>query len=236
MEFSVRMIHYDGEPAQLGSARDVTERKKRKQELKRQNERLEEFASVVSHDLRNPLNVAQGHLELGRERGDEEHFEKTESALFRMEDLIGDLLTLARQGQVVSEAEPVELEPVVRHAWGSVETADGSLVVDDLGTVEADRGRLQELFENLFRNAVEHAGPSPSVRVQQCGDGFAVSDDGPGIPPDERGAVFEHGHTTAKSGSGLGLSIVKGIAEAHGWSVSVRDADDGGARFEIVPE
>ncbi|GAA5049123.1 PAS domain S-box protein [Haladaptatus pallidirubidus] len=139
-EFNVREISYEGEAAQLGSARDVTERKQRKQELKRQNERLEEFASVVSHDLRNPLNVAQGHLELARERGDETHFEKAGSALDRMGSLIADLLALARQGLVVSDTEPVELETVVRQAWANVETEESTLVVDTSAEIEADRG------------------------------------------------------------------------------------------------
>ena len=239
LEFSVRVIRYEGETAQLGSARDVTERKQRKRELERQNERLEEFASVVSHDLRNPLNVAQGHLELAAERGDDHHFEKTASALDRMEDLVGDLLTLARQGRGVSDTDRVELDPLVRRAWATVETGEASLVLEDSGGIRADEGRLQELFENLFRNAVEHAGPAPTVRVgrfdcsSDLDDGFYVADDGPGIPPDEREAVFEHGHTTESGGTGLGLSIVQSIAEAHGWSVDVDESDSGGARFEV---
>ena len=233
IEFSVSVITYEGESANLGSARDVTGRKKRKQELKRQNERLEEFASVISHDLRNPLNVAQGNLELAKERGDERHFDKSENALQRMESLIADLLALARQGQVVSDTEPVELAGVVRQAWANVQTRDSTLVVDDLDTVDADHGRLQELFENLFRNAVEHAGNDTTIRVGELSDGFFVEDDGPGIDPEEREVVFEHGHTTAKSGSGLGLSIVKGIANAHGWSIRACEGTDGGARFQI---
>ena len=98
--------------------------------------------------------------------------------------------------------------------------------MDKLGSLDADPGRLQELFENLFRNAVEHAGDETTVRVGELADGFFVEDDGPGIPlPEDREAVFEHGHTTAKSGSGLGLSIVKTIANAHGWSIAVPATD-----------
>ncbi|WP_231186931.1 PAS domain S-box protein [Haladaptatus sp. DYF46] len=233
VEFSVRVITYDGERAFLGSARDVTKREQRKQELQRQNERLEEFASVISHDLRNPLNVAQGHLELAREREEDVHFEKSENALDRMETLIADLLTLAREGHVVNETESVELPKIVRQAWSSVDTCESVLVVDKLGTLDADPGRLQELFENLFRNAVEHAGDETTVRVGELTDGFFVEDDGPGIPPEDREAVFEHGYTTVRAGSGLGLSIVSTIANAHGWSISVRDGPDGGARFRI---
>jgi len=131
-------------------------------ELAEQRNRLDEFASIVSHDLRNPMNVAQGHLELARETGEDRHFEKTGDALGRMESLIGDLLKLARQGQDVDDTEQVDLEAVVRRAWSTVSTGDASLDVDDgLGDVEADDGRLQELLENLFRNAVEHGSTSP---------------------------------------------------------------------------
>jgi signal transduction histidine kinase len=207
---------------------------------------------VVSHDLRNPPNVAQKHLELARERGDERHFDKSRNALDRMGSLIDDLLTLARRGQVVSGMETIELTSVVRQAWSSVETRESTLVVDSLGTVKADRGRLQELFENLFRNAIEHAGTATTVRVGRLDDdretaatedstddsvgGFYIEDDGPGIPPEEREKVFEYGHMTADDGSRLGLSIVDGIVEAHGWSVSIYDGRVGGARFLIRRE
>jgi PAS domain S-box-containing protein len=247
IEMSVQAIAYNGEQAHLGSARDVTERRQRKRKVERQNERLKEFASVVSHDLRNPLNVAQGHLELAHETGEDRHFEKTGSALERIKSLIEDLLKLARQGQDVSETEQVDLETVVRRAWSTVSTGDASLdLAADLGDVEADDGRLQELFENLFRNAVEHVGDSVTVRVGVLGDpgrdstpphggrdGFYVEDDGPGIPEDERDKVFEHGHTTAEDGWGLGLSIVSSIVDAHGWDVTATESGDGGARFEI---
>ncbi|WP_132058791.1 PAS domain S-box protein [Halorussus amylolyticus] len=235
VEMSVQVISYDGEVAHLGSARDVTKRRKRKRKVERQNERLKEFASVVSHDLRNPLNVAQGHLELAHETGEDRHFEKTDAALDRMESLIGDLLTLARQGQDVSDTEPTDLESVVRRSWATVSTGGSALRVDgDLGSIEADDGRLQELFENLFRNSVEHSDGDVTVSVGRSGDGFYIADDGPGIPEAEREKVFEHGHTTAENGSGLGLSIVKGIVEAHDWEVSVGENEAGGARFDIT--
>lgn len=251
IELSLQAITYDGELAHLGSARDVTERRQRKRKVERQNERLKDFASVVSHDLRNPLNVAQGHLELARDTGRESHFAKTESALDRMESLIHDLLKLARQGQDVSDTEQVNLEAVVRRAWSTVSTAQATLEVGEgLGEVEADDGRLQELFENLFRNAVEHVGNDATVRVGTSDHGFYVEDDGHGIPPEEREKVFKHGHTTAEDGSGLGLSIVKSIVEAHGWEVCVcesegcspeegcsqssdEESSNRGARFEI---
>ena len=94
--------------------------------------------------------------------------------------------------------------------------------------------RLEQLLENLFRNAVDHAGEDVTVTVGDLDDEFYVADDGPGISDDERDRVFEDGYSTVEEGAGLGLAIVAGIAEAHGWSVTVTESEDGGARFEVT--
>ncbi|WP_198662032.1 PAS domain S-box protein [Halorussus litoreus] len=231
---------------------DITAQKEHERKLARQNERLEEFASVVSHDLRNPLNVALGRFELLADEYDSEHLGPVGRSLDRMDALVEDLLALAKQGQVVDETEPVSLSAAAETAWQTADTREASLqfAADDL-VVEADEPRFRELLENLFRNAVEHSSTSPrsdaredsvdhgddAVRVEigplAYGEGFYVADDGPGIPPDQREDVFEHGHTTAEDGTGLGLAIVSSIADAHGWAVDVADSDDGGARFEF---
>ncbi|GAA0716881.1 sensor histidine kinase [Halorubrum trapanicum] len=260
------------------------ERVRRRRRLERQRERLEEFASVVSHDLRNPLSVAVGNIELADDLdGDAaaDRLDRALDALDRMDDLIGDLLTLAREGETVQSAESTDLRSVVESAWGTVgESADAALVVDGpLGTVPCDSDRLRQALVNLFRNALEHGTPEgvdalpgsdsaegdagfgdrvasgtfsareepPSdraetdaesaairIRVGRTDEGFYVADDGPGIEPDQRDAVFEPGHTTAPGGTGFGLAIVERIAEAHGWTISVTESREGGARFEFV--
>ena len=207
-------------------------RTRRETELRRQNERLDEFASVVAHDLRNPLAVADGFLEVAVETGETDHLPRVADAHDRIGRLIDDLLTLARGEPTVTDGERVDLAGVAREAWGYVDTGEATLTVDSqLGSVSGDRGRLSQLFENLFRNAVEHAGTAPSVTVTATDGGFAVADDGPGIPPEERDRVLEHGVTTAEGGTGFGLSIVADTARAHGWTVTVGESDDGGARF-----
>jgi PAS domain S-box-containing protein len=217
--------------------------RRRETELARQNERLDEFASVVSHDLRNPLSVARGYLELladhradspgGQDDTEAAYLDRVETAHERIDRLIGDLLTLARQGRSVGETEVVSLAEVARSAWRTVETADATLSVAADCRFRADRDRLCELFENLFRNAVSHAGADTTVTVAPCEGGFAVADDGPGVPPDERDRVFERGYTTSDGGTGFGLAIVSEIVEAHGWSISVGESEWGGARFVV---
>lgn len=216
------------------------DRIERERELETQRERLEEFASVVSHDLRNPLSVAVGNLELATELdGDAttERIDRAQDALARMDDLIGDLLALAREGRTVDEPSETDLRTIVDRSWGTAgsESAADLHVADPLPRIACDRGRVRQVFENLFRNATEHCPGGPRIEVGTPADreGFYVADDGPGIDPESREQVFEPGHTTTQDGTGFGLAIVERIAEAHGWSLQVTDSRSGGARFEF---
>ncbi|WP_148416338.1 ATP-binding protein [Haloferax sp. KTX1] len=236
-----RLTGPDGEVVGFcGVGRDITTRRKHEEQLAQQNERLGEFARVLSHDLRNPLSVAIGFLDLERQANDSANLERVATSLTRIDDIVTDVLTAARRGTAVVEFTPVSVEAVARRAWDTVETDDATLVVESTATVHADPGRLQRLFENLFRNAVEHGSAdgraSPlTVRVtaSPADKTVAVEDDGTGIDAADAARVFERGFTTSAEGTGFGLDIVRSLAEAHGWSVSVGAAATGGARFEF---
>lgn len=221
----------------------------REQELSTQNDRLEQFATVVSHDLRNPLNVAIGRLGALKEECDDDNIAAIEQALDRMQALIDDLLLLARTGDSITEMETVALGTAVEDCWEVVETGDAALVVDTDRKVQADMTRLKQLLENLLRNAIEHSAadsrrqssetdkhgsPGVTVTISEIPGGFAVSDDGPGIPDADRETVFESGYSTTTDGTGFGLSIVSQIAAAHGWTVTLTESDAGGACFEFT--
>ncbi|MFB6126154.1 MAG: GAF domain-containing protein [Halolamina sp.] len=228
---SVAAVLADNVEAAMDRASREADVHRREAELARQNERLEEFAAVVSHDLRSPLSAARGHLDLLETHVSEDgrdHFDAVAGAHDRIDELIGDLLSLARQGKTVGDTARLDLGEVVGAAAADVGI---SPTVDDLGTVEADRGRLRELLVNLFANARAHGGDE--IRVGSVdGGGFYVADDGPGLPTEVD--VFERGLTTADEGTGFGLSIVRCIAEAHSWTVSATtDPDLGGARFVV---
>lgn len=204
-------------------------------QLKEQRDQLEEFTKVVSHDLRNPLGIIEGYLDLAEQTGEPEHFDRCRDAIDRMDALISDLLVLAHEGDAIAETETIRVADLVEECWSFVTTDSAKLTVETDMVIAGDWSRLQQLFENLFRNALEHGNSDVTVRVGSlpADEGLFVEDSGPGIPPDERTQIFVDGYSTQDDGTGLGLSIVKQIVDAHGWSITVTDSDLGGARFEI---
>lgn len=212
------------------------ERNQATEQLMHERDRLDEFSQVVSHDLRNPLNTATARLKLLSEDTDSEHLPPIRRSLREMEQLIDDLLTLAREGQKVSETSETPLAKTARLSWSVVETPGVELSVPaDDSKIMADPDRLKQIFENLFRNASEHGGDVTTVELGLLDDepGFYVADDGRGIETGEQNRVFDAGYTTQNDGTGFGLNIVEDIARAHDWRVAVTDSATGGARFEI---
>ena len=170
-----------------------------------------------------------------------------------------------REGVLATDVEPVNVAQVAREAWEYVDTDSATFEGPKELRLDADADRLLWLFENLFRNSVEHGSTGPDSQARQdsvehgstssrpaaddaaahgrprgvtgrleaTADGFAVSDDGPGIDPGLRDRIFDPGVSDAAGGTGFGLYIVHTIATAHGWDVTVTDAASGGARFEV---
>ncbi|MBX0323092.1 PAS domain-containing protein [Halomicroarcula sp. F13] len=224
----------------IGVTRDISERKERQEQVKRQNERLNRFADMVSHDLRNPLQLAMLRLELARDAEDDEelveNLDGVESALERIDELVEDVLALARQGTQVVTPSPVDLDDVVDVTWSSVDAPDATVErAGSLGTILGDESRLRQMLANVFRNAIEHGGPSVTIRVGplDTGPGFYVEDDGSGFPDADVDDLFDAGYTTSADGTGFGLSIVQEIAAAHGWDISATNGANGGARLEF---
>ncbi|ERG96035.1 PAS domain-containing protein [Haloquadratum walsbyi] len=232
----------------MAVTQNITEESKNRQKMQQKNEQLEEFASILSHDLRNPLSVAEGHLELavtrdihnGEDSTEDNHIVKAQNAIERCQGLINDLLRLSREGDRVDDIEPVRLDNMAEECWETVETAAATLTIEDRHsdpqTLKADRTRLKQLLENLYRNGVEHGGKDVRILVGVMNDGFYVADTGPGITESAREKVFEAGYSTTGEGTGFGLRIVKQITDAHGWEINITTAESeqDGARFEFT--
>ena len=218
----------------LGAVRDITERKKREEELERKNRRLEHVMEVFSHDLRNPLTVAMGRLEL---IDDGEHVEKVAGALDRVSQILEAEENYIQDGRRVEDYSTVDIESIARSTWNNVDTKEAELSTEEY-ILEADDERLKHVFENLYSNAVKHGGEDVLIEVGPMveDEGFYVQDDGVGIPDSEKDQVFDYRNTFSEEGAGLGLYHVREIAEAHEWELDLEDSPKGGARFEFYIE
>lgn len=198
-----------------------------------EEDRAKRFAESLAHELRTPLGIASTHLEVGRETNESESFDRVEAALERLDETIDGILELAREDRV-KQPTTAPLIDDVEESWASLDDPDAELIIEDSVEFAADHPLVVRALRNLFRNAVDHAPGSVTVRVGTLDNGFYVEDDGPGIPPERHDEVFEWGYTTVDDGTGIGLSIVKEVLDHHGWDVTITRGEEDGARFEIT--
>ncbi|MFC7074639.1 sensor histidine kinase [Halovenus rubra] len=212
---------------------EVSQQQQRLEELEVEIERLDRFASLISHDIRNPLDVAIGRTNAVVETSDDEdlkpHLDSIQGALERMQAIIADGLMVARKRDDIGDTDPTSLDEMSRQAWENVDTKDATINIEPDVVIEANSGGLSHVLENLFRNAIEHVGPDVSVTVGSFEDGFYIEDDGEGIPAEKYEAEFD----PVDGDCGLGLTIVHILAQSHGWSLTITEGQDGGARFEF---
>lgn len=226
------------------SLTDITLQKAQQESLEAKNEQLERLAGVVSHDLATPLATGESLLHLieadldSPSPGVRQSLSDLGAVHGRLRAFAEGLPALARESTDVETPTDCDLETVARAAWGVVDTGSLELAVESTCSLAADASRLQQAFENLFVNSVQHAAVgeagATNVRIGRLDsdDGFYIEDDGLGIPADRREDLLAFGVSTG-GGSGYGLAIVRTIVEAHGWSLSISDSETGGARFEV---
>ena len=219
------------------NVRDVTERKRQEKRLANQTEQFQELTQFMSHDVNNQLTIVEGNLERVSDGQESEYLEIAKQSCQRVQEMIEKIQHLAESGPGQLRPTRVNLAEIAQTSWENVRDPDATLEIGIDLDVQADPEPLQRLFENLFRNAIDHAGPAVTIEVGSLEEpapaGFYVSDDGPGLAEAEADRVFESGYSSKEDGTGLGLAIVERIVEAHDWSVGIETAETGGARFEI---
>src|SRR4051794_11577260 len=219
--------------------------------LERSNEELQRFATVASHDLREPLRVVSGFAELlERRHGDslgadgKRFLEAITGGVARMDEMISDLLAYARAGRSDQPLEPVDMDEVVRVAISDLQRAiddAGAVVeVDGLPAVTGNAASLRQLFQNLIANAIKFVGDEkPRVRIWAAevpgGWRFTVRDNGIGVAPEQAERIFAmftrlHG-ADRYPGTGVGLALCQRIVDVHGGRVWFEPAPGGGSQF-----
>lgn len=214
---------------------DVTSAERRRRELARHNEQLEGFASALTHELRNVIQIIDWRLATASERMEQgtvahESVETAASASDRMDTLVDDFTTLARYGQSLERPEPVSLADAARDAWWDADTDEMELVVEGDASIEADPGRLGALLTNAFEFARHNEAETVTVGVSE--EGFIVTDDG--NPPGENVAGYlAYGESLPTAESGMKLPNVKTFARVHGWTVDIDTDYSDGVRVTV---
>ena len=219
-------------------------------------QQIKRFTADASHELKTPLTILRGEIEVGlkRLRTPEEYQKILASNLEEvkhMSRMVEDLLTLARadMGALELRKEVVDLGGLVREVWEEVrlwaEDKGVELLFQEDGEarIMGDRGRLRQLALNLIDNAIKYtpSGGRVELRVVRDGDEvtFSVADTGEGIPAEDLQRIFERFYRVDKArsrqrgGTGLGLSICKWIAEAHGGRISAESELGRGSKFHV---
>ncbi|MFC4437596.1 MULTISPECIES: sensor histidine kinase [Natrialbaceae] len=211
------------------------EAEQRSRELAYQNNRLENFARLLAHELRNPLAIAKGYHQQSQPRN-EDAAKEVALAHERIEEMIDILLVTVRGSKVNIDDEPTVIAALAARMWDelSIQTESATLVVNTVQTIRGNPIHMQHLLANLFRNSIEHSEKGVTVRIGDLEDGFYVEDNGPGIPEDTHNDVVEAGFTTRSRGMGLGLTVVIQLADLYDWDWTLTDSESGGTRFEFT--
>jgi PAS domain S-box-containing protein len=239
---------------------DITERKRREQRLEElverldaSNERLEQFAYAVSHDLQEPLRMVSSYLQLIERRYendlDEDALEYLDFAVNgadRMTEMIDGLLEYSRIETQGSPDELVELDAVLEDVQADlrfqIEEHDAEITIEDLPEIRGDKRQLRQLFQNLLDNAIEYSGEEPPrvhISAAQTGAEWQISvrDEGIGIDPEDQERIFEifqRLHTREEQeGTGIGLALCERIVTHHGGQIRVESESGAGTTFTI---
>jgi signal transduction histidine kinase len=207
-------------------------------------ERQERFLHDASHELRTPVTIARGHLELlRREQPDAPELEVALDELGRMERIVERLLLLAKSEQQGFAFEEIDLEAFLSDLfirWSEVAPRAWRLDVDLAGRLRADPEALRNALDALLENAVKYTDPGDSIELSAHTDGWGgvvieVADSGAGVPPEALPRIFDRwaradgARTRERGGAGLGLAIVAAVARGHGGRASVRSLPRGTA-------
>jgi len=217
---------------------DVTGPERRRRELERHNEQLDDFAAAIRHELLNTLQIVRGRvniagdaIESGNATRARESFEAAADTTDRMARVIDNLSMLARYGRTLETTSEVDVRETVAEAERHHDGDDVRVSVGAGGTVSADPGRLQELFESAFEFASANDASTVTVTVRD--GGFDVTDDGnpPGDADPE--AFFEYGGAVPDASAGVTLPNIRTLARVHGWTTTVDTAYRDGLRIRV---
>jgi PAS domain S-box-containing protein len=212
-----------------GVMADITQEKEALEKLRKQKGELSDFAHSMAHDLKNIFHNMLGFIELIEDENDFRHLQRLKVLLKETGELVDHSVMLADSGLIVEAKDTIDLNSLVREVAESIIPSSIEYTQDELPAVEADEKKVAQIIRNIIDNAIRHGNPKKiDLRFKEdakekC---IEVSNDGREIPPEVRGRIFNRGFTTSASGQGFGLTIVKRLVEAHGWTIELVDCGE----------
>ena len=209
-----------------GVMADITQEKEALEMLRKQKGELSEFAHSMSHDLKNIFHNMLGFIELIEDENDFRHLHRLKLLLQETGELVDHSVILADSGLIVEIKESVDLNSLMHNVAEGIVPSSVAYAQDELPTVMADSSKVAQIFRNIINNAIQHGNPK-TIHVKYTEDEkegcIDISNDGKEIPQNIRGRIFNRGFTTSASGQGFGLTIVRRLVEAHGWTIELLD-------------
>lgn len=235
VEVAATRIEYFGSDAILSIARDLSKFKTYERELEETNARLEEFAAVVSEDLRNPLTVAQGWADMAQEKTGLESLDRVVESLDQIDNVINYTLTLARKGEGLGDLSKIELAKLLTQCWHNVNPTGATLENDVELTIRGDLGRIEQLVETLFADCAAVSTEQLRITVGnlEYRDGFYITHNGPEIPAVNGDDAVQSAHIGSKERPDCDLKVVQRIAQAHGWRFQLDSPEEASVKFEF---
>lgn len=228
---------------------DISERKEAAAEATRKNEQLALLNRIIRHDIANDMTVARGNLDLLAEdvpADGKEHLERVRSAtdhVLEITESVGTVLEVLEDESHTGEGTTVRLDAVLREQVDAIDSMfdDAEVVLDgDLPEVSVLASPLlASALANIIENAIEHNDTDHprievSVEVAEAVATVRIADDGPGIPEEQKEAVFDLGESGSATGSGMGLFIAATLVEAFGGSIEIGDNEPRGSVFRVT--
>jgi len=218
--------------------KDITNIEQQRRELQRQNEQLNDFSLALNHELRNAITVVQGFIDHSAQSlphetttFDTDSVTRANTAVTRIEKVIGNLSSLARYGQTPESISECNVRETAVAAWNARETGDMTCSIETDAIIMANHPRLEELFCDALRFA--HANEATKVTIDMSGDTLNITDNGTPLSPDVIDDAFEFGPPVPAGDADMSLPNIRLLARVHEWMTDIDMSYQNGVRIRI---